>query len=70
MQPTLIDQGLMLMLVGMGTVVIFLTILVAAMSLMAAIVARFLPIEDADEVSDENVAVITAALVQHRNQHS
>lgn len=69
MQPTLFEQGLTLMLVGMGTVAVFLTILVAGMSLMATVVMRFLPVEPVEEVSDEDVAVITAALIQHRNQH-
>ena len=40
MQPSLFNQGLTLMLVGMGTVFVFLTILVAAMSLLALIVKR------------------------------
>ncbi len=70
MQPTLLDQGLTLMLVGMGTVFVFLTILVAAMSLMAVIVDRFLPAPVDAEVSEEEVAAITAAIAQHRSLHS
>jgi len=66
MQPTLLDQGLMLMLVGMGTVFVFLTVLVAGMSLMALIVGRFLPVKANSRASDEEIAVITAAIVQHR----
>ena len=38
MQTTLIDQGLDLMLYGMGTVFVFLTILVFATALMSRIV--------------------------------
>lgn len=38
MQTTLIDQGLDLMLYGMGTVFVFLTILVFATSLMSRVV--------------------------------
>lgn len=41
MQETLIDQGLNLMLYGMGTVFVFLTILVFATGMMSRIVARF-----------------------------
>lgn len=41
MQPTLIDQGFNLMLFGMGTVFVFLTILVFATSQMSKIVLRF-----------------------------
>ena len=70
MQPTLLDQGLMLMLVGMGTVFVFLTVLVAGMSLMALIVNRFLPSQVDMGANDEEIAVITAAIAQHRKSHS
>ena len=43
MQDTLIDQGINLMLFGMGTVFVFLTILVFATSLMSKLVNRFAP---------------------------
>jgi oxaloacetate decarboxylase gamma subunit len=69
MSPSLLDQGLMLMLVGMGTVFVFLTILVAGMSLMALIVNRFLPSEADIGASDEEIAVITAAIAQYRKSH-
>ena len=41
MQTSLIDQGLDLMLYGMGTVFVFLTILVFATALMSRIVNAF-----------------------------
>jgi oxaloacetate decarboxylase gamma subunit len=41
MQTSLIDQGLDLMLYGMGTVFVFLTILVFATTLMSRIVNAF-----------------------------
>ncbi|MCP4302791.1 MAG: OadG family protein [Gammaproteobacteria bacterium] len=66
MQPTLLDQGLTLMLVGMGTVFVFLSILVMGMSLMAFIVNRLLPGGADTGASDEEVAAITAAITQHR----
>ncbi len=69
MQASLIDQGVTLMLVGMGTVFVFLTALVIAMSLLAAIVRRLTPAPEAT-VSDEEVAAITAAIARHRNKHS
>ena len=69
MQATLLDQGVTLMLVGMGTVFVFLTVLVIAMSMLAAVVRRFTP-EEADLVSDEEVAAITAAIAQHRAKNS
>ena len=39
MEATVLNQGLTLMLVGMGTVFVFLTLLVIAMTLMAAIIS-------------------------------
>ena len=70
MQPTLLDQGLTLMLVGMGTVFVFLTTLVAAMTLMAAIVKQLTPVAETAGATDEEVAAITAAISQHlRSQH-
>jgi len=69
MQATLIDQGITLMLVGMGTVFVFLTLLVAAMTAMAGIIRRFTP-PAADGVSDEEIAAITAAIAQHRHKNS
>ena len=69
MQPTLFDQGVTLMLVGMGTVFVFLTLLVITMSLMAGIVKRLTPFAR-DGVTDEEVAAITAAIAQHRNKNS
>lgn len=56
------------MLVGMGTVFVFLTVLVVAMTLMAGIIKRLTP-EVALDISDEEVAAITAAIAQHRKQH-
>lgn len=66
MQPTLLDQGLTLMLVGMGTVFVFLSVLVAGMSLMALVVHRLAPASVDAGASDEEVAAITAAITQHR----
>ncbi len=70
MQPTLVEQGLTLMLVGMGTVIVFLTILVAGMSLMGFLVSRFLPSTSSEDLSDEEVAAITVAITQHRKLNS
>lgn len=69
MQPTLLEQGLMLMLVGMGTVFVFLTLLVAGMSVMAVVVKRLSPASLDAAVTDEEVAVITAAISQHRKSN-
>ena len=69
MEANLLYEGLMLMLVGMGTVFVFLTLLVMAMSLMARILKSSTPMTDAG-VSDEEVAAITAAIAMHRNKNS
>ena len=75
----LVLAGLELMLVGMGTVFVFLTLLVFVVKLMSAMVSRFVMTEDpfAASVSQNNasaaipaahVAVIAAAIDQHRNR--
>lgn len=67
METSLLDQGITLMLVGMGTVFVFLTILVFGMSTMSAITLRFARSAASDDASDEEIAAITAAIAQHRN---
>ena len=67
METSLLDQGITLMLVGMGTVFAFLTILVIGMSLMSAIAMRFAPLAIDSDISEEEVAAITAAISRHRN---
>ena len=67
MDTSLMNQGVDLMLVGMGTVFVFLTLLVMAMSLMAGIIKRLSPVAE-EGISDEEVAAITAAIAQHRNK--
>ncbi len=69
MQATLINQGVTLMLVGMGTVFVFLTLLVVMMSVTALLIRRLTPAAE-DGASDEEVAAITAAITQHRNRQS
>ncbi|MEM1112635.1 MAG: OadG family protein [Pseudomonadota bacterium] len=91
MQSDIVTQGLELMLYGMGTVVVFLALLVLAMTAMSRVMERYFP--DAspakaaavrprqfvaestqgdrgaslDQAIDpEIVAVITAAIHQHR----
>ena len=80
MQTTLIDQGISLMLYGMGTVFVFLTVLVFATSAMSKLVANFGPAEVAptqQQFSSNSVAdnklpskqvlqAIKQALAEHR----
>lgn len=67
MQADLLDQGLTLMLVGMGTVFVFLTSLVIAMTLMSLLL-RETKAAAPDGVSDAEVAAITAAIAAHRKK--
>lgn len=56
------------MLAGMGTVFAFLTALVAAMTLMSTAIIRLQQRSHTEsEVSDEEVAAISAAIARHRN---
>ena len=63
MEVSLLEQGITLMLVGMGTVFVFLTILVLGMSMMSLLATKFAPRVPA---SEEEVAAIAAAITQHR----
>jgi oxaloacetate decarboxylase gamma subunit len=65
MEESLLELGAMLMIAGMGTVFVFLTALVGAMSLMSAAVRRFQPAVT-DEVTQEELAAIAAAIHRHR----
>ena len=66
MEENLLQMGTMLMIAGMGTVFVFLTVLVGAMSLMATVARRFQPAAPDDYVTDEEVAAIAAAIRRHR----
>ena len=66
MQQTLLDQGLTLMLAGMGTVFVFLTMLVIAMTLMSSLLkpAR----APNSDIPEEEIAAISAAIRKHRSR--
>lgn len=72
MNIELFEQGLELMLAGMGTVFVFLTLLVFATTAMSALVQRFQPAPalEPDGVSEEEVAAISAAIARHRSKQS
>ncbi|NQV85814.1 MAG: OadG family protein [Woeseiaceae bacterium] len=66
METSLLDQGVSLMFVGMGTVFVFLSVLVIGMSTMSGIAVK-LSAEDADSgENEEEIAALTAAIAQHR----
>ena len=66
MQETLLDQGLTLMLAGMGTVFVFLTLLVITMTLMSALLKS--PHSPESNIPEEEVAAISAAIRKHRSR--
>ncbi len=78
MAEDLIGQGLELMLFGMGTVVVFLTLLVFATGAMSALIQRYAPeplpsVESgAGQVAAVTdpvlLAVISAAIQKHRSR--
>jgi oxaloacetate decarboxylase gamma subunit len=68
MDNELIDQGLTLMLAGMGTVFVFLTALVVAMSVMSNLLARVQTTTSVADVTDDEIAAITAAVAKHRRK--
>lgn len=79
MQQTLMQQGTELLLYGMGTVFIFLTLLVLLTSVMSSLIQRYAkpdlvvepkraPAANANAVQHDSqlLAVITEAIKQHR----
>lgn len=68
MDLTLLEEGLSLMMVGMGTVFFFLTVLVFATIAISRLVSKLQPAaaEASESISREEVAVITAAIKRHR----
>ena len=56
------------MLAGMGTVFVFLSLLVMAMSAMAAVVGRIIVTPAAEGPTEEEIAAIGVAIRQHRRR--
>jgi oxaloacetate decarboxylase gamma subunit len=68
MQNELMNEGLTLMIAGMGTVFVFLTTLVIAMTLMSRLVMRLQPAPAAPDGDDDEIAAIAAAITEHRRK--
>lgn len=78
MQETIMQQGVSLMMFGMGTVFVFLTLLVFITGLMSSVMTRFFPDEvkpvlpsgnsAGNAVDGRTLAIIKAALAQHRKK--
>lgn len=67
MENGLLNEGLTLMLAGMGTVFVFLTALVVIMTLMSRLVLALTPFDGTDADAEE-IAAIAAAIQKHRNR--
>jgi oxaloacetate decarboxylase gamma subunit len=70
----LVTEGVQLMLVGMGTVFVFLTMLVFAVRVMSAMILKYAPQAQSDmsktspsAVPAAHVAAVAAALKKHRS---
>ena len=82
MQSTLIDQALELLVFGMGTVYVFLILLVIAINLMSRLIATLFPEPAIPEEhppfaehnnnlpNQQTLAAIQAAIHQHRTKQS
>jgi oxaloacetate decarboxylase gamma subunit len=68
MHNDLINEGLTLMLAGMGTVFVFLTILVIVTTAMSRLIMRFSPAAGSTDPTDDEVAAISAAVARHRRK--
>ncbi|MBU2707638.1 OadG family protein [Zooshikella marina] len=78
----LMTEGLYLMLLGMGFVFVFLTLLVYATEFMSAVVQKFFPEKimlaklakaspvPTDAEDTQLIAVISAAIQQYRKKHT
>lgn len=83
MQESLLSQGLDLMVFGMGTVFVFLALLIVVTSAMSVLVVRFFPEpavpvkaakspnrKPSSTVDERTLQVIRAAIQQHRARRS
>jgi len=68
MDNELLNQGLTLMLAGMGTVFAFLTVLVIAMTAMSRAINHFMGESASSDATEEEIAAISAAVSRHRSQ--
>ena len=82
MESSIIDRGLDLMLFGMGTVFVFLTVLIFATTAMSAVIARWFPEKvveaaaprkrasssPAMAIAPATLNILQAAVDKHRNR--
>lgn len=76
METNLVFEGVKFMILGMGTVFLFLSLMIAFMNVMSAVIHKFFPepkpspsVPKTEAKQDDNkkiVAAITAAIMHHR----
>ena len=66
METNLLGDGVVLMLIGMGTVFVFLTLLVFTTALMSRVAMRIDSESGNTTATDEEVAAISAAISEYR----
>lgn len=76
METNLVMEGIKFMFLGMGTVFVFLGIMIACMSIMSSVIDKFFPEPQAQDTSSSSaqaqpdnkkiIAAITAAIAHHR----
>ena len=73
----LVSQGFELAIFGMGTVFVFLTLLILATHCMSLLVQKFeheaseRAVGAVTQIDDHHlIAIISAAIAQHKNKHS
>jgi len=75
MEVNLVFEGVKFMFLGMGTVFLFLIIMIASMNIMSYLIGRFFPEPQAkldkqnvaiQEDNSKKIAAITAAIMHHR----
>ncbi len=76
MDTNMIYQALTFMMLGMGVVFAFLTIMIAVLKLQAYLIAKFVPtdttvamtLKQNQTKSNDTIAAITAAIFYHNNR--
>ncbi len=69
--PTLWSDTFSLMLLGMGTVFVFLLLLIVSLYIMSSVIERINPTPDTDTSKrDKDIAVVAAAAYQLHNNRS
>jgi oxaloacetate decarboxylase gamma subunit len=68
MESDLLNQGVTLMLAGMGTVFAFLSVLVLTMTVMSRVIQYLQDKSASRDPTDEEIAAISAAISRHRSQ--